>query len=164
MFRTEARGGAKYKKSSVGDLYGLLHSILARVQKRFPEVIGKKVDVPEEYSASRSMRRGATLEAKNAKIPKEVIEANNRWRKHMRSRGLTPGMSMMERYPDAKASVPSLIRFSRTLWEKLEWLFLNDYWRRLKNIKDQLKFYSQVFLRKELTDGGILQLSNDWQF
>jgi hypothetical protein len=45
-------------------------------------------------------------------IPKEAIEANNRWRKHMRSRGLTPGMSMMERYLDAKASVPSLIRFS----------------------------------------------------
>jgi hypothetical protein len=115
MFRTEARGGAKYKKSSVGDLDGLLHSILARVQNRFPEVIGKNVDVPEEYSASRSMRRGATSEAQNAEIPKEVIEANNCWRKHMRSRGLTPGMSMMERYSDAIASVPSLIRFSRSL-------------------------------------------------
>jgi hypothetical protein len=74
-----------------------------------------KVNVAEEYSASRSMRRGATSEAQNAEIPIEVIEANNRWRKHMRSRGLTPGMSMMERYSDAKASVPSLIRFWRSL-------------------------------------------------
>jgi hypothetical protein len=115
MFRSESKGGSKYKKASVGDLDHLLHSILGRVQKNRPEIIGASVDVMEEYSASRSMRRGATSEAQNAEIPKEVIEANNRWRKHMRSRGLTPGMSMMERYSDAKASVPSLTRFSRSL-------------------------------------------------
>jgi hypothetical protein len=57
MFRTEARGGEKYKKASVGDLDGLLHSILARVQNRSPEVIGTNVEVAEECSASRSMRR-----------------------------------------------------------------------------------------------------------
>jgi hypothetical protein len=70
------------------------------------------VNVKEEYSVYRSLRRGATTEAQNVQVPSEVIEANNRWRKHSRSRGLTPGMSMMERYTDAKASVPSLIRFS----------------------------------------------------
>jgi hypothetical protein len=115
MFRTESKGGARYKKASVGDLDHLLHSVLVRVQKIRPEIIGPNVDVAEEYSTSRSMRRGATSEAQNAEIPKEVIEANNRWRKHMRSRGLTPGMSMAERYWDAKASVPSLTRFSRSL-------------------------------------------------
>jgi hypothetical protein len=35
------------------------------------------------------------------------------WKGKLRSRGITPGMSMVERYTDAKASVPSLIRFSR---------------------------------------------------
>jgi len=33
----------------------------------------------------------------------------------MRAKGLTPGMSMMERYTDAKASILSLIRFSKGL-------------------------------------------------
>jgi len=61
------------------------------------------------------MRRGATAEAQNVGIPPHVIEANNRWRKHMRSRGMLPGMSMMERYIDAKASLPSLIKFSEML-------------------------------------------------
>jgi hypothetical protein len=78
-------------------------------------LIPDEVVVSEEYSAFRSLRRGATAEAQNARVPKEVIEANNRWRKHSRSRGLTPGMSMMERYTDAKASVPALVRFSESM-------------------------------------------------
>jgi hypothetical protein len=90
----------------------MLHGTLERVQKRWASVIPDDVVVKDEYSVYRSLRRGATAEAQNAQIPTSVIEANNRWRKHSRSRGITPGMSMMERYTDAKASVPSLIRFS----------------------------------------------------
>jgi hypothetical protein len=55
-----------------------------------------------------------------AHTAKEVIEANNRWQKHLRARGLTPRMSMMERYSDAKASVPALIRFSILMWAGLK--------------------------------------------
>jgi len=44
----------------------------------------------------RSLRRGATAEAQNARIPTNVIEANHRWRKVARAKGMTPGMSMME--------------------------------------------------------------------
>jgi len=54
-------------------------------------------------------------EAQNAGIPQNIIESNNRWRKLMRSKGLTPGMSMMERYTDTKTSVPSLIWFSESV-------------------------------------------------
>jgi hypothetical protein len=83
-----------------------------RVQKKYPNLILDEVVIADEYSAFRSFRRGATAEAQNAGIPKEVIEANNRWRKHARGGGITPGMSMMVRYTDAKASVPALVRFS----------------------------------------------------
>jgi len=78
-------------------------------------VILKDAMVEEEYSVYRCLRRGATSEAQNVGIPQEVIEANYRWRKHMRSKGLVPGMSMMERYTDVKASVVSLICFSKNL-------------------------------------------------
>jgi hypothetical protein len=54
MFRTESKGGSKYKKASVGDLDHLLHSILVRVQNNRPEIIGPNVNVAEEYSKSRS--------------------------------------------------------------------------------------------------------------
>jgi hypothetical protein len=68
--------------------------------------------VEDEYSASRSFKRGATAQARNMDIPRDVIEANNRWRQKERSRGLTPHMSLLERYTDAKASVPLLVKFS----------------------------------------------------
>ena len=44
-----------------------------------PELIAKDVVISEEFGIYRSFRRGATLEATNRKVPKEVIEVNNRW-------------------------------------------------------------------------------------
>eukprot|EP00536_Pseudo-nitzschia_multiseries_P001612 jgi/Psemu1/3727/gm1.3727_g len=41
----------------------------------------ENIDVTGAYSTYRSLCRGSTAEAQNAKIPKEVIEANKRWRK-----------------------------------------------------------------------------------
>ena len=102
----------KNKRASVAELDVMVHAILKRVQRRWPNLIPDHVKVTEEYSSLRSFRRGATAEAQNANIPADVIEANNRWRKHSRARGSLPSMSMMERYTDAKANVPALIRFS----------------------------------------------------
>lgn len=107
--------GRKGKRATTADLDTRFHAALERVQKKYPNLLPHEVKVSEEYSVFRSLRRGATAEAQNARVPKEVIEANNRWRKHARSRGITPGMSMMERYTDAKASVPALVRFSKEM-------------------------------------------------
>ena len=62
-----------------------------------------------------SLRRGATSEAQNAGIRTEVINTNNKLRKQARAKGMTPGMSRMERYSDAQVAVPSLIKFSLLL-------------------------------------------------
>jgi len=59
----------------------------------------------------RSGRRGSTIQAQNQGVLREVIEANNGWRKHMQSKGMLPNMSMVERYSDAKASVTTLIKY-----------------------------------------------------
>ena len=94
---------------------GLLCPLLKEIQRKFPNVISHETDVGDSFSTYRSLRRGATAEAQNARIPKAVIEANNRWRKYARQNGSAAGMSMMDRYSDAKACVPTLIRFSYNL-------------------------------------------------
>jgi hypothetical protein len=115
LFRVKGKTSGSFKKVSMGDLDPSFLGILKRVQSRWPSVIPDTVKVEDEYSVFRSLRRGATSHAQNVKIPKEVIEANNRWRKRSRANSLTPGMSMMERYSDAKASVPALIRFLKEM-------------------------------------------------
>ena len=114
MFRRSTKSG-KIQRALVGDLDLLFHALWKRIQHQRPDIIPDTVKVDEVYSVRRSLRRGATTEAQNKQIPKEVIEANNRWRKHLKGKGVLPGMSMLERYSDAKASVEALIRFSKNL-------------------------------------------------
>jgi hypothetical protein len=122
MFRVEAnkRGqvdddGKSFKRAKVGGLDLVFRPLLGRVQEKYPETIGADVNVEEEYSSSRSLKRGATSQARNKQIPANVIEANNRWRKEERARGSTPHMVLFERYADGKAVVPLLVRFSKEL-------------------------------------------------
>jgi hypothetical protein len=105
----------KVEQSRVGELNLILHPALARVQARLPNLIGEEAKVDKEYSASRSFKRGATTQARNMDIPRDVIKANNRWRQKERSHGSTPHMSLLQRYTDAKASVPLLAKFSAGL-------------------------------------------------
>jgi hypothetical protein len=112
----QADDGVKgFKRARVGDLDLVLRPLLERIQEKYPETIGAEVNVDEGYSASRSLKRGATSQARNKQIPADVIEANNRWRKQERARGSTPHMVLLERYADGKAVVPLLVRFSKEL-------------------------------------------------
>lgn len=115
LFRTVNAKSGKARRASIGDLDVLLHDVLKRLQIRRPNVLPKSVNVEEEISARRTLRRTFTTQAQNVQIPKDVIEANNRWRKHLHSRGVLPSMDMVERYSDAKASVEHLSRPSAML-------------------------------------------------
>ena len=110
--RARHRGNEKVERARIGDINLLFHPELLRVQLSQPNLIGEDAKVEDEYSASRSFKRGATAQARNMDIPQDVIQANNRWRQKERSRGSTPHMSLLERYTDAKASVPLLVKFS----------------------------------------------------
>ena len=114
LFRV-TKGNGKVSRASVGDLDVLFHDLWKRVQHRYPQLIPDTTKVEEAYSVRRSLRRGATTKAQNRAIPTDVLEANNRWRKHLRGRGILPTMSMVERYTDAKASVEALVRFSELM-------------------------------------------------
>ena len=114
MFRMSTKQG-KIKRASVGDLDILFHALWKRVQHRHPHLIVESTKVEEVFSTRRSFRRGATTEAQNRGISKDTIEMNNRWKKHLKGRGILPSMSMIERYSDAKASVEALVKFSEGL-------------------------------------------------
>ena len=114
MFRV-TKGKSRVSRASVGDLDVLFHDLWKRVQHCFPQLIPDTIKVEEAYSVRQSLQRGATTEAQNRAIPTDVLEANNRWRKHLRGRGILPTMSMVERYTDAKALVEALVRFSELM-------------------------------------------------
>jgi hypothetical protein len=101
----------KVERARIGDINLLFHPELLRVQVYQPNLIGEDTKVEDKYSASRSFKRGTTAQARNMDIPTDVIQANNRFQKE-RSRGSTPHMLLLERYMDAKASVPLLVKFS----------------------------------------------------
>jgi hypothetical protein len=102
----------KIEWARIGDINLLFHPELLRVQVSQPNLIGKHAKVEDEYSTSRSFKRGATAQARNMDIPQDVIQANNRWHQKERSRGSMPHMSLLERHTCAKASVPLLVKFS----------------------------------------------------
>ena len=107
--------GSKKRRASISEMDELLHPVLKETQRKFPNVISHKTIIEDSFSTYRSLRRGATAEAQNSRIEKTVVEANNRWRKYARNNGTAKGMSMMDRYTDAKASVLTLIRFFYSL-------------------------------------------------
>jgi hypothetical protein len=111
VFRVAQKGG-KVKRSAMGDLDLLFHGILGCIQEHWPRVLPVSVKVQDETSVWWSLCRGSMTEASNRGIPREVVEANQHWGKHQRSRGVLPNMNMMERYSDARANVGYLIRYS----------------------------------------------------
>ncbi|KAL7576556.1 hypothetical protein ACA910_018050 [Epithemia clementina (nom. ined.)] len=114
LFRVVQGKSNRTTRATVSHL-DLLHDVLRRLQHRRPNLLGSEVKVEEEYSTRCSFRREASTEAQNQKIPQEIIELNNRWKKHIQSRGVLPSMTMIEQYSDAKASVEAIIQFSELM-------------------------------------------------
>ena len=89
--------------------------VLREVQRKYPSLILDNLDVTTAFSVERSLRRGATCEALNVKIPEPIVNANNRWRKEMRANGMKPLFSMVEHYSKVQALIPTLVEFSTAL-------------------------------------------------
>ena len=75
---------------------------------RYLHLLPKLVNIEEEMSVWHSLSCTFTTHTQNLQVPKEAIETNNHWRKHMHLRGVLPSMGMVEHYSDAKALVDSL--------------------------------------------------------
>ena len=76
LFRNE-----QGNKLSLAEMDTWLHDILHKVQQKFPSVIPDATQIEDEFSVYRSLRRGANTEARNVRIPQDIIDANLRWRK-----------------------------------------------------------------------------------
>jgi hypothetical protein len=94
----------------------LFHKYLLMLQCKRPDLIPENIDVLNVYSIRRSPRRGSTTQARNVKVPRDVININNRWRAENSSgfRSAAPG-EMMENYTDVLAAVETLLQYSEPL-------------------------------------------------
>ena len=92
-----------------------LHRSLSNLQGSRPDLIPRDVVVTEVYNVYRSFRRGATTRAREAKVPKDIIELNNRWSKVERKSGGMLKMSMADLYTEIRQALASKLRFSKSL-------------------------------------------------
>ena len=92
-----------------------LHFVLSNLQASRPDLIANDVVVTEAYNVYRSFRRGSTTRAREAKVPKDIIEINNRWSKVERKSGGMPRMSMADLYTEIKQALATKLRFSKSL-------------------------------------------------
>ena len=92
-----------------------LHRLLSNLQMSRPDLIANDVVVTEAYNVYRSFRRGATTRAREAKVPKDIIEINNRWSKVERKSGGMPRMSMADLYTEIKQALATKLCFSKSL-------------------------------------------------
>lgn len=90
-------------------------TLLVEVQEERGDLIPAGLDVMDVYGTYRSFRRGATTEARNAKVPKEAIELNNGWRTMEKARGKHPGTDMLAYYTELSLALKSQLVFSSAL-------------------------------------------------
>ncbi|KAL7576221.1 hypothetical protein ACA910_013704 [Epithemia clementina (nom. ined.)] len=64
--------------ATIRQLDMILHKYLLALQETNPSLFPENFDVVNKYSVRRSLRRGSTLQARNVKGPKDVINLNNR--------------------------------------------------------------------------------------
>jgi hypothetical protein len=85
------------------------------IKNERPDLMAGVEDVYEEFGILRSLRRGATSETANQGVPPDVIDANNRWQKVMKSGASHPSLSMREHYTDVRMTLDHRLRFSMAL-------------------------------------------------
>jgi hypothetical protein len=88
---------------------------LERIQQEKPDIIGRHVNVMEEYGVSRSFRRGSDTHAINQGLSVLTIECNNRWRSLEMAQGKAPSLRMIHHYSDIQQLLPTLLEYSKAL-------------------------------------------------
>lgn len=98
-----------------GRMNGELFQALKKVQTDRPDLISAGVEFEETHNIHRSFRRGATTRAREAKVPKDIVELNNRWKKVERKSGGMPNLSMQDLYTEMRQALATLTTFSESL-------------------------------------------------
>ena len=100
-------------KATLGDYDSLFRDYVARAQKKYPKRFSEAVTI-NDYSLRRSLRRGATTEARNNKVDTAAVELVNRWRKKEAARGAEAGLTMRQVYTQVTRAIKTVLRFSQS--------------------------------------------------
>ena len=85
---------------------------LEEIQSQRPELFPPGINIAEDYSLVRSLRRGSTTLARVRKIPQDVIDLNNRWRKIEAAMGRQPSLPMMQLYSEIMLMLVPKLEYS----------------------------------------------------
>jgi hypothetical protein len=104
------------ESAQIKDLEALFHKYLTLVRDIKPNLIPEDLDISIRYSVKRSLWRGSTSQARNKKVPRDIINLNNRWQSEDAA-GFCQvgGGEMMEDYTDVQAAVETLLQYSEPL-------------------------------------------------
>ena len=106
------------RKMSFGEMNEIILERIESVKEKDVEVNEhglNSFDIREDFSINRSFRRGSETHALNQKIPAEVINAQNRWKKIEAAKGRKAKFSMIENYADIVQLIPTMVRYSAML-------------------------------------------------
>ena len=126
LFHAYEQSGARYgpllrasprseRAVSIQQLDLWLHEVLIECQKQHPELLGNDLESLATYSFRRSLRRGSTTQARNQKVPKDVVVLNNRWRSQEQARSRVAQSDMIDLYTDVVAALSTLLQYSEAL-------------------------------------------------
>ena len=82
-----------------------LHSAMTDLQDQRPDLLGENTEDITKFSVRRSIRRGSTTQARNKKIPKNVVDLNNRWRTQESAGARFAHANMIDLYTDVVAAL-----------------------------------------------------------
>ena len=86
-----------------------------RVQLTHPDLIDSSIDVAENFSIFRSIRKGSTARAIDMKVDPVTINLHNRWRTIENRGGSRSSKSMQDYYSDLRLTINARLAYSRTL-------------------------------------------------
>lgn len=99
------------QQKAMADFEAKFYELLLQVQAADPSLFAEGIDIMEDYSLTRSHRRGATTRATAAGVSKADIEWVNRW-----NVGADPGGAPMAvMYADRSMLLDTYLRFSTAL-------------------------------------------------
>jgi len=96
----------------LADFHDMFYEVLEEVQQARGDLIPPDLDVRESCGTLRSLRRSATAHAANMRIPKDIIEAVNRWRREKNSD--VPALDMQGVYARLDFIKPTVLLCSQS--------------------------------------------------
>ena len=101
--------------ASICEIDILWHKRLHMLQVVHPSLIPDLSETGATFSVRRSLRRGSTTQARNQKVPKDVVKLNNRWRSEDQAGNRVAQSEMIEVYTDVVAALGTLLQYSEAL-------------------------------------------------